>query len=990
MSEKEQSATTREPGSEAPRRLTEKICWPCILAAVPPLLLTLLFAWFAASALERGRDVTGGAAGSQAAAVTQQPISDPETSPAPEQAADIAALRQQLAFAEEELAAARVALSFGAGAEGSLDAQIAALPLEERQSLLHRAGAGAGLTAAPSTAEEALGLLQSLEAEPRGALFAGLPGQDGFNAWFEELTGTERRNWLEAILGEGALDAVSIDGERSTAGVEAERLALARSAVLDAELSELREAQAAAEEQALADRAEIERLGEELAQAQAELQTAQDAAQTLKNEKTALEARLTEQQAAHERALTEAGAEADTALAELRAQLTEAEAARTAAQAEAQAEVDAAREEAQAALLDLQTTQRETTAAVDAAQARAEQAIAERDLARDQLQRVNLRLEALQRGDAPEQTAEAGADPSSDADAALLAQTRAELREVEARLEEADNLRREAEREAAQAQAELSSRDARLASMQSAAERASQDAESVEARHASEIERLTAELDAAKKLAEASERSADVAVGGARAQNQARILQLEASLAAAPKPEDVAALEEQLDSAEGEMAELRDQLAQAREEASNARVALPEIGEVPVAEAEKAVAELLERRAAQIRRLRASLVAAQARSAPPNVVSLTLPEIGEIPPERAAAAVQTLLDERDNAARNTARGLRAALAAAEARKAPAPQPVSVTLPQIGEISLEDAPRAVTALLARQEEETRSLRAANASLQAQIASATSGAETPRSEPAATPENGLEQDRRRISQLQALNASLRARLRSAQSPAATEPEALPLTLPEIGPVSPDEAPEEVQKLLAVRDRDLRALRAENVSLKANLASVESAAAAAPAPRTDNSALATMPAWRAAELQEIAGDKLSALSAPIAFDSASAELTREGREAVRKLAVRLLKSLKSDPQDDWRLVIEGHTDQLPIRTKEFASNWDLSAARAAAVTWHLHKLGVPPSRLLAIGRAASSPIDPRWTKAAFAKNRRIELSLLRRGEPSRAEEK
>ncbi|MEM9725034.1 MAG: OmpA family protein, partial [Pseudomonadota bacterium] len=157
------------------------------------------------------------------------------------------------------------------------------------------------------------------------------------------------------------------------------------------------------------------------------------------------------------------------------------------------------------------------------------------------------------------------------------------------------------------------------------------------------------------------------------------------------------------------------------------------------------------------------------------------------------------------------------------------------------------------------------------------------------------------------------------------------------------------------------------------------------AAPSPATPTPraaavvAASTVENWRAAPAQKVGEKPLGDLAAPIAFDSASAQLTRDGRAAVRELAKSLSQKLKSNPDAEWRLVIAGHTDQRPINTREFRSNWALSAARAAAVAFQLNRYGVPQSRLVAVGKAATDPLDESWSRKAFAKNRRIELSLL-----------
>ncbi|MGH6959040.1 MAG: OmpA family protein, partial [Dongiaceae bacterium] len=62
-------------------------------------------------------------------------------------------------------------------------------------------------------------------------------------------------------------------------------------------------------------------------------------------------------------------------------------------------------------------------------------------------------------------------------------------------------------------------------------------------------------------------------------------------------------------------------------------------------------------------------------------------------------------------------------------------------------------------------------------------------------------------------------------------------------------------------------------------------------------------------------------------------------------------------------------------------FASNWELSAARAIAVVKYLESQGVPPSRLVAAGFAEFRPLDPVEDEIAFRRNRRIELKLDQR---------
>jgi len=74
-----------------------------------------------------------------------------------------------------------------------------------------------------------------------------------------------------------------------------------------------------------------------------------------------------------------------------------------------------------------------------------------------------------------------------------------------------------------------------------------------------------------------------------------------------------------------------------------------------------------------------------------------------------------------------------------------------------------------------------------------------------------------------------------------------------------------------------------------------------------------------------------------------------------------------------------IEGHTDNVPIKTLQFESNWQLSAARAANVVEKLAGLGIPPDRLSAIGYGEYKPIFSNDTEGGRSKNRRVDIVIL-----------
>ncbi|MBB5456629.1 flagellar motor protein MotB [Paraburkholderia sp. Cpub6] len=75
---------------------------------------------------------------------------------------------------------------------------------------------------------------------------------------------------------------------------------------------------------------------------------------------------------------------------------------------------------------------------------------------------------------------------------------------------------------------------------------------------------------------------------------------------------------------------------------------------------------------------------------------------------------------------------------------------------------------------------------------------------------------------------------------------------------------------------------------------------------------------------------------------------------------------------------VLVEGHTDSVPISTAKYASNWELSSARAGAVVRYLVERGIEPHRLAAIGRADDFPLVAGNDAAARAANRRVAIAV------------
>lgn len=111
-------------------------------------------------------------------------------------------------------------------------------------------------------------------------------------------------------------------------------------------------------------------------------------------------------------------------------------------------------------------------------------------------------------------------------------------------------------------------------------------------------------------------------------------------------------------------------------------------------------------------------------------------------------------------------------------------------------------------------------------------------------------------------------------------------------------------------------------------------------------------------------------------ILFDSGKADLKPDGKAVLRKVAAALAK-------DDKIIRVEGHTDNVPLGPHAgFASNWELSTARATTVVRFLQDQGgLDPTRLIASGRGQYDPVAPNDTPEDRQKNRRIDITLLDR---------
>jgi len=106
---------------------------------------------------------------------------------------------------------------------------------------------------------------------------------------------------------------------------------------------------------------------------------------------------------------------------------------------------------------------------------------------------------------------------------------------------------------------------------------------------------------------------------------------------------------------------------------------------------------------------------------------------------------------------------------------------------------------------------------------------------------------------------------------------------------------------------------------------------------------------------------------------FDSGRAALKDQGKDVLKRVG----EALKG--YDDKIIRVVGHTDNVPIATSQFPSNWELSVARATTVVRFLQTAGVPPERMTASGRGEYSPVAPNDDADGRRKNRRIEITLV-----------
>lgn len=192
---------------------------------------------------------------------------------------------------------------------------------------------------------------------------------------------------------------------------------------------------------------------------------------------------------------------------------------------------------------------------------------------------------------------------------------------------------------------------------------------------------------------------------------------------------------------------------------------------------------------------------------------------------------------------------------------------------------------------------------------------------------------------------------------------------------------------EKTLALKLSELKDLQAELKSLQLNHQDLS-------AEHKKNLSLNRLGQYRSeffAKLQQAIGERSDmrivgdrfVYQSEVLFDKGSAELGFEGKKKLDQLIGALKEISRKIPGDlRWVLRVDGHTDQLPIKTTQFPSNWELSTARAISVVKYMVEKGVDANRLVAAGFGEHQPLNQKaHDEKDLARNRRIEFKLDQR---------
>lgn len=181
------------------------------------------------------------------------------------------------------------------------------------------------------------------------------------------------------------------------------------------------------------------------------------------------------------------------------------------------------------------------------------------------------------------------------------------------------------------------------------------------------------------------------------------------------------------------------------------------------------------------------------------------------------------------------------------------------------------------------------------------------------------------------------------------------------------------DEQSAALAAANAKIDALNAKVAALQQANSAANTAVANTNQQNADLQAMTTaLAADTKIQVTELAGLVTVRLPEKVLFPSGSAKIHKDGLVELKKVA-DVLKDIQGKV-----FRVGGFTDDVPIKTAQFPSNWELSTARALAVVHYFESLGIPGAQLAATGFGKFQPSVPNDSPEHKAQNRRIEIGL------------
>ncbi|MGZ3705387.1 MAG: OmpA/MotB family protein, partial [Bdellovibrionota bacterium] len=126
-------------------------------------------------------------------------------------------------------------------------------------------------------------------------------------------------------------------------------------------------------------------------------------------------------------------------------------------------------------------------------------------------------------------------------------------------------------------------------------------------------------------------------------------------------------------------------------------------------------------------------------------------------------------------------------------------------------------------------------------------------------------------------------------------------------------------------------------------------------------------------ALSVKMVGGKMVVSLGSDVLFPAGSAHLSKDGAKAMKEVSAQLAAI------PDKKYQVEGHTDNQPIATATFPSNWELASARSLQVVKTMIDNGMAPERVSSASYADTQPVQPNNTAEGRAANRRVAIVVV-----------